>query len=138
MLKVVELKNMKRLCLVLLLLCSTLSAARLNTEAYYQRIAAEKYSGETEVSMPDGTRCDIVTETHAIEVDWNSKWGESIGQSLNYAFQTGKRAGIILIADTPNDLKEAIRVNSIIRHYELPITLWVIDKETEELKPFSD
>lgn len=107
-------------------------------EPHYQAIAAKALSGETEVTMGDRTRCDIVTATHAIEVDWNSKWGESIGQSLNYAFQTNKRGGIILIIDTPTDTKEAIRVNSIIRHYELPITLWVIDKESETLTLFSE
>lgn len=75
---------MKRLLLLALLaLSSSLGAARLNSESYYQKIAAEKYSGKTEVSMPDGTRCDIVTETHAIEVDFADKWGEAIGQGLN-------------------------------------------------------
>ena len=52
-----------------LLLC----AKRLNLEPYYQDIAAKKYGGETEVTMPDGTRCDIVTEKHAIEVDFADK-----------------------------------------------------------------
>lgn len=117
---------MKRLYLVLLLLCSTLSAARLNSESYYQKIAAEKYSGETEVSMPDGTRCDIVTETHAIEVDFADKWGEAIGQSLNYAFQSNKRAGILLILEKKTDEKHLIRVNSIVQHFELPIDVLAI------------
>ena len=120
--------------LTFLLFAATASAL---PEKHYQAIAAKVLSGETEVTMGDRTRCDIVTATHAIEVDWNSKWGESIGQSLNYAFQTNKRAGIILIMDNPTDIKEPIRVNSIIRHYELPVTLWVIDKESEELKLFS-
>ena len=44
-----------------------------------------------EVVMKDGTRCDILTATHAIEVDFAKKWAEAIGQSLNYAMQTGKR-----------------------------------------------
>ena len=46
--------------------------------------------------MPDGTRCDILTDTHAIEVDFADKWAEAIGQSLKYAMQTGKKAGIVL------------------------------------------
>jgi hypothetical protein len=46
--------------------------------------------------MPDGTRCDIVTETHAIEVDFADKWAEAIGQCLNYSFQLNKKAGILL------------------------------------------
>lgn len=53
--------------------------------------------------MPDGTRCDIVTDTHAIEVDFADKWGEAIGQSLNYAFQSNKRAGILLILEKESD-----------------------------------
>ena len=50
---------------------------------------------------------------------------------------SSKRAGIILIMDSPTDTKEAIRVNSIIQHYDLPVTLWVIDKQSEALKLFS-
>ena len=47
--------------------------------------------------MPDGTRCDILIDTHAIEVDFADKWAEAVGQSLNYAIQTGKKAGIVLV-----------------------------------------
>ena len=39
------------------------------------------------MTMPDGARCDILTETHAIEVDFADKWAEAFGQSLNYAMQ---------------------------------------------------
>tara|TARA_R110002012_G_scaffold183514_1_gene349913 strand:+ start:1451 stop:1843 length:393 start_codon:yes stop_codon:yes gene_type:complete len=106
-------------------------------EKYYQEIVAQILNGKTEVTMTDRTRCDIVTKTHAIEVDWSKKWGESIGQSLNYSFQTNKRGGIVLITDTPTDINDVTKVNSIIGHYKLPITLWVIDKETETLKQFS-
>ena len=113
------------LLLLLALTCSA-SAARLNHERYYQDIAAAKYGGQAEVTMPDGTRCDIVTDTHAIEVDFADKWGEAIGQSLNYAFQTNKRAGILLILENPKDERHLIRVQSIINHYGLPIDLMAI------------
>jgi len=76
--------------------------------------------------MPDGTRCDIVTDTHAIEVDFADKWAEAIGQSLNYAFQTNKRAGILLILENPKDERHLIRVQSIINHFDLPIDLMAI------------
>lgn len=105
-------------------------------EDYYQAIAAKQLSGETEVTMGDRTRCDIVTKTHAIEVDFKQKWGEAIGQSLNYAFQADKRAGIVLIVENKNDLKELIRLRSIILHYELPIDLWMMDEENDEMSEF--
>ena len=112
--------------LLVLSLVTSLGAARLNPEAHYQEIAAKEYSGQTEVVMPDGTRCDIVTETHAIEVDFADKWAEAIGQSLNYSFQTNKKAGILLILERPKDERHLIRVQSIVEHYKLPIDVLAI------------
>jgi len=107
-------------------LTASLCAARLNPEAHYQEIAAKKYNGQTEVTVPDGTRCDIVTETHAIEVDFADKWAEAIGQSLNYSFQLNKKAGILLILEEPDDERHLIRVQSIIKHYKLTIDVLAI------------
>lgn len=81
--------------------------------------------GKTEVVMPDGTRCDCLTDTHAIEFDFGKKWAESIGQSLNYSLQTGKRAGIVMVVK-PSDNHFWLRLNSIIIHFNLPIDTWVI------------
>ena len=50
------------------------------SESFYQELYAKKLGGRTEVTMPDGTRCDILTDTHAIEVDFAVKWAETIGQ----------------------------------------------------------
>ena len=114
---------MIRLVLTLsaLLLCPSANAARLNHESYYQDIAAAKYKGEKEVTMADGTRCVIVTATHAIELDFADKWAESIGQALYYGFHTNKRAGILLILEDPKDKRYLLKVQSVIEHYKLPI-----------------
>lgn len=112
--------------LLALTLTTSLGATRINPEAYYQVIAAKKYNGQTEVILPDGTRCDIVTETHAIEVDFADKWAEAIGQSLNYSFQLNKKAGILLILEKPDDERHLIRVESIIKHFKLKIDVLAI------------
>jgi len=52
-----------------------------------------------EVVLPDKTRCDCLTETHAIEFDFGSKWAEAIGQALYYAIHANKRAGIVLVLE---------------------------------------
>ena len=36
---------------------------------------------QIEVVLADGTRCDCVTDTHAIEFVFGSGWAESIGQA---------------------------------------------------------
>lgn len=73
------------------------------------------------MTADDGTSFAILTEIHAIEVDFVSKWGEAIGQSLNFGFQFNRKAGIILNLETPLDRKHLVRVNSIVRHYDLTI-----------------
>jgi len=110
-------------CLFFLLLTATASAL---PESYYQDIFAAQIGGRTEVTAGDGTRCDILTGSYAIEVDFARKWGEAIGQSLNYGFQFNRQAGIVLILEKPSDRKHLIRVNSIIQHYDLPIKVWEV------------
>ena len=110
---------------VIMLLFSTVTHAKL---LHYEKWYQEKHcKGKTEVTLPDRTRCDCVTQTHAIEYDFGNKWSEAIGQSLNYAMQTGKRAGIVLIIESVKDRKYWIRLNSIIQHYKLPIDTWKIE-----------
>ena len=82
---------------------------------------------QVEVVLSDGTRCDCVTNTHAIEFDFGDHWSEAVGQSAYYAIQTGKKAGIVLILETMKDRKYWIRLNTTIEHFNLPIDTWVIE-----------
>lgn len=50
-------------------------------EAFYRDLFAKKNGGKTEVVLPDKTRCDVVTATHAVEVEFASKWCEGLGQA---------------------------------------------------------
>lgn len=115
---------------VLLVSLRTILYGAPNSESYYQAIAAKAFGGVTEVRMADGSRCDIVTEHYAIEVDFASKWKEAIGQSLNYAFQSSKSAGIVLII---KDKAGSLKLMSIIEHYALSITVWTISQESLEV-----
>jgi hypothetical protein len=97
------------------------------SERYYQEKFAREIGGQVEVVMKDGTRCDILTATHAIEVDFAKKWAEAIGQSLNYAMHTGKRPGVALIILAPSDNKYVERVRKISAEYSLGLTIYPID-----------
>ena len=66
----------------LLFLLATATASAL-PESYYQDIFAAEISGQTEVTAGDGTRCDILTDSYAIEVDFARKWGEAIGSKTS-------------------------------------------------------
>lgn len=110
--------------LLLIAIASPSPAAEKRNEAWYQD---QHCQGELEHVLSDRTRVDCLTDTHAIEYDWGRKWSEGIGQSLGYAFETNRRAGIVLILEDQGDYRYWIKLNSIIDHYELPIDTWKIE-----------
>ncbi len=101
-------------------------AKHLNKESFYQEKWCQENSGQAEVTMPDKTRCDCLTKEYAIEFDFGEKWAEAIGQSLFYALQTNKKAGIGLIIEKPKDYKFWLRLNSTIMYHKLPIRTWIV------------
>lgn len=60
---------------------------------------APKYKAEAEVRLADGTRVDLLSATHAWEVEYpkSGKCYECVGQALYYAIQTGRKPGVILL-----------------------------------------
>jgi len=103
-----------------------LLAKREHPEKWYQQKWCEARGGRIEVVLSDGTRCDCVTDTHAIEFDFGNGWAEAIGQSSYYSLRTKKKAGIVLILETMKDRKYWIRLNTTIEHLNLPIDTWSI------------
>jgi len=101
-------------------------AKRVHHEKWYQEQWCQEKSGNTEVVMKDRTRCDCVTETHAVEMDFANKWYEAVGQSLHYSLQTGERAGIVLILESPNDKKYWERLINVVDKSELSIDVWAV------------
>jgi hypothetical protein len=103
------------------------SKSHKKLEKEYQKAWCTENNGKTEVTLPDGTRADCVTQDNAIEVEFGAKWAEAIGQSLYYALQTGKQAGIVLILEHQNDYRFFIRLNSVIQYHKLNIKTWMIE-----------
>ncbi len=113
-----------QLILFLVLFPSVCLAGHDHPEKYYQQLWCSEHNGKAEVRLPDGTRADCITSTHAVEFDFGEKWAESIGQSLYYGLQTGKKPGVVLILEKESDYKYWLRLNSTIEHYRLPIKTW--------------
>ena len=109
---------------IIFILPAPILAKREHPEKWYQQKWCEAQKGRVEVVLSDGTRCDCLTDTHAIEFDFGSGWAEAVGQSAYYAIQTGKKAGIVLILETMEDRKYWIRLNTTIEHFNLPIDTW--------------
>lgn len=109
-------------------------AAALWTESDYRDHICGAAGWRMEQHMPNGTRADCVSETHAWEIDFAHKWAEALGQSLNYAAETGKTPGIILICKRGTEarcLTWALTLEQTIKRWQLPVTVMRCDADGE-------
>ena len=67
-------------------------------ETDWSKWIAYKMNGEAEARTFCGARCDVLTDTHAWEVEWMKKYNQAPGQALLYASLFNKRPGIILLS----------------------------------------
>ncbi len=96
------------------------------TENHWQTAFNNKVTkGKLEVTVTGGT-VDIVTDTHAIEVDKVSKYQEGIAQVLKYASATEKRAGLALYIDGESNGYELFRAAQEIC-FKRDIDIWLIN-----------
>jgi hypothetical protein len=108
-------KKAALICVLTFLFPSVVLAKREHPERWYQEQWCEAHKGQVEVVLPDGTRCDCLTETHAIEFDFGSNWAEAIGQSAHYSLQTKKKPGVVLILEIKLvNFKEPFLDNSVL------------------------
>lgn len=95
-------------------------------ERDYQLAWCDQAGGVMEYRLPDQTRVDCLTATHAVEFDFGRKWAEAIGQSLYYSAVTGKRAGVVLIMKRDADKRYLDRLSLAIEKKQLPIDVWTM------------
>lgn len=115
------------LLVAMVLLAGTVSLhAHQHVESWYADALACESGARTEVRMADGTRCDVLTASHAVEVEFAAKWCEAVGQSLNYASQTGKSGAIAIILERESDARFLQRLRALIAFHRLPLALVVM------------
>lgn len=118
---------MKKLIIFIgmLLITASLFSQERQRESYYQQKFAEAVKGETEVTLSDRTRVDIVTNTHVIEVDFAEKWAESIGQSLHYEGMTAtKKAGVLLVIEGSKEERFLDRLVGVAAKHGIDVWVW--------------
>lgn len=106
---------------------------KLNELAWARRIHLTLQPSKREVRLWDGSRCDILTPRHAIEVEWATKQFESFGQAVYYADTTDKAPAVILLAKDVKDEERHIYRARVIAA-KLGIPLWLVDTRKNTLE----
>ena len=91
----------KTACVIAVLFLCSLSVAQTENE-HSQRLAP-KYNAQFDVRMPDGTRCDLLSDKYAIETDRASKWAESVGQATLYSIWSNRKAAVLILSRGTED-----------------------------------
>lgn len=96
-------------------------------ESDYQIPWCQEKNGKLEAVLDSGERVDCLTNTHAIEFDFATKYKQGLGQALSYSAQTGKKAGIVLILLNDEHRKYIKRLETAIKAHKLHVDYWIIE-----------
>ena len=95
-----------------------------HSESSYQHAYCSAHNGIEEYELPDKTRIDCLTDTYAIEFDFCNKAYEAVGQSLHYAFLSGKKPKVVLILDSKYKQQQMVyyeRVKQLGKSYGIEV-----------------
>lgn len=107
----------------LLALGGCFGSAPLHEKDYLQ-FWCDKYRGEREHRLDDGTRVDCLTDVYAVEVEFAPKWAEAIGQALYYGRMSGRKPGVVLIVRERGDERFVRRLRTVAG--EEGIRVWTL------------
>jgi len=99
-------------------------------ESYYSKVWCDANGGTEEVKTNMGTRADCVLNDYAVEVDFDSKWAEGLGQAIHYGVEFGKQPAVLLILKNQNGEDRQIfvdRLTSTIEGAGLNVKVFIIE-----------
>jgi hypothetical protein len=128
-----KLSKLRNSTVIVLCLLSSSNALAVENEDYYNRLFCTEMGGQAEYVLPDRSRVDCLTNTHAFEADWAQglKVYESIGQALYYSAETRRQPGILLLIKNKNSERYIRKVKRVIEAFNLPIKLVIRDVRTD-------
>lgn len=128
-----------------LCVCFVVAPPASLTERDYCEQLAEKYDCDgsvwvgdvlhddgIEVPLPDRTRCDLLNDRFAYEVEHAKNHYQAPGQATHYSIQTGRRAAVILITRDPKaDARHIQRSRAICKRLLIPISVEVVGDDLD-------
>lgn len=124
---------MNKIFLTLLFSLSLMSPLVFSAEKDINIAWCASIGGVDEFRTKDGTYVDCLTDEYAIEVEYDYKWKEAIGQSLHYAESTNKKAAILFIKRAKSRKDYYNEMMRVIDKYNLPTTVFIADEEGKVL-----
>lgn len=74
---------------------------------------------------------DLFKDEYVIEVDWENKMYEGLGQALVYAYKSGKKPGIVILDDINKNVNYE-KFLEVFDHFEVKV--WIAEVERSSRK----
>jgi hypothetical protein len=106
-------------------------------EKFYNDLWCDVRGGQQETTTELGTRIDCELDHHVVETDFDTKWAESIGQSLHFSAMTGKIPTILLVLqnhDGSDRSRYLKRLYKTIDAHNLPIQVYTVETKDYSLR----
>lgn len=102
-------------------------------ERPYKKSFSKEHHGRVDARVGSGSKVDVLTREHAVEVEKARNWDKAIDKSLENANRSGKKAGIAIIREGNSlDDYRVRRLKREIRTRDLDIKVWEIENKDEE------
>jgi hypothetical protein len=128
---------MIRLVILLMLAATTAAAGNSQREDYYSSIWCTERGGQEEVRTSRNTRVDCLLDDYAVEVDFDTKWAEGLGQALHYGVEFDRQPAVLLIIQNHNGQDRSAyidRLQSTIDGAGLNVTVFTIETRDYPLR----
>ncbi len=99
------------------------------SESFINARWCDSKGGISEFRTKDGTYVDCLTDTYAVEAEFDNNWKEALGQSLHYAESTNKKAAILLIKRQNSKKDYYNELERVINKFKLPIKVFLVGEE---------
>ena len=112
-------------------------AQKAQKEDFYAELWCDSQGGLSEVITSQGTRCDCLTSEYAVEVDFDQKWAEGLGQALHYGVEFDRPPAVLLIIkdhDGRDRSKYKQRLQSTIDGANLGVKVFYINTSDHDLR----
>ncbi len=100
-------------------------------EEYKQAWCLEQ-QGKVNFVLSDKTICDCLMETYTVAFASEEDWTEALGRALYHAAAMEKEPGIVLFVEKNAEQPHVTRLDNVIKHFKLLLTVWTMEIEVEE------
>ena len=101
-------------------------------EDHFTELLAKDWGFEKADSLAHRLKPDLQYDVYIIEVDWEQKMYEGLGQALTYAYYADMKPAIVILDDVNKNVNFK-KFLEVFEHYDVQVWVAEVNKQTGEI-----